>query len=222
MFAPMTFGSIVATAVLCIGLTALAGPAVAGAAPYAVQTGGPPAPGISAFAQDDRGHELTISYSGGGYVIHDPAGVEAIDTGCQPSGAETVRCADIGYEDFEVSASNGDDEIVFRSVGPTVFTQVDGAGGDDRLVGADRKDQLNGGAGRDRLIGGPGPDGLYGGPGADVLKGGRGLDTMFGGSGADLLLARDGQRDRFIRCQGGPASLERAVRDRVDPAADSC
>ena len=89
---------------------------------------------------------------------------------------------------------------------------LDGAGGDDTVVGGPYQDGLSGGAGDDIVEGargyteedGPGysfeGDSLDGGPGADVLRGTPHGDSLDGGPGPDRLNARRGED----HLNGGP------------------
>jgi Ca2+-binding RTX toxin-like protein len=217
-------GRSVVCGIACGVVLAATVPAVASAAPFGVEAdeAGSVAPGISAFAQDDRGHQLTISYTNGAYVFHDPAGVRALRGSCSRVDNETVSCQDIGFQELFVDAGDRGDDIALSSLPATIFSHISGNGGADLLLGSGQKDQLLGGPGRDRLNGRDGPDGLYGGPGGDVIKGGPGADTMFGGSGVDGVLARDGERDAHIACQSGANGRELATVDRIDPRAVSC
>lgn len=64
---------------------------------------------------------------------------------------------------------------------------LEGAAGDDTLIGGTQNDTLKGLNNDDSLQGQAGDDSLLGGNGSDTLTGGQGNDTMFGGAGADLL-----------------------------------
>lgn len=68
---------------------------------------------------------------------------------------------------------------------------IDGAGGNDvimgwcgadNLIGGDGMDTLHGGNSGDTLMGGMGDDALEGGTGDDILSGGAGADKIFGGT----------------------------------------
>lgn len=65
---------------------------------------------------------------------------------------------------------------------------VQGLGGDDKIIGSDGKDILRGGDGDDYLIGGGDDDLLDGGNGNDVLEGGAGGDKMWGWGGNDVFV----------------------------------
>lgn len=99
-----------------------------------------------------------------------------------------------------IVGTNGDDLITL----PLIYTtaqggavQIEGAAGDDVLVGSgSTEDTILGGAdddllaglaGDDTLTGGTGDDELIGGFGDDVLQGGLGRDILSGGFGSDVF-----------------------------------
>jgi Ca2+-binding RTX toxin-like protein len=94
----------------------------------------------------------------------------------------------IGIE--RVSGFRGDDTIDASDVLTTISLQ--GADGNDLLIGGAGHDMLFGGNGHDQLIGGDGNDMLLGGPGQDSLFGGAGNDTLIGNQGADLMDGGEG------------------------------
>jgi Ca2+-binding RTX toxin-like protein len=63
---------------------------------------------------------------------------------------------------------------------------LDGAAGDDVLLGSPFDDKLFGGIGDDRLTGNHGNDSLYAGDGDDYLDGSNGTDLGDGGPGSDI------------------------------------
>jgi Ca2+-binding RTX toxin-like protein len=75
--------------------------------------------------------------------------------------------------------------------------------GGDR--GINYSEILNGQGGNDRIKGFDGTDGLNGGPGKDALDGGKGNDS---------INAKDGRRDKRVRC--GPGKKDVATIDKVD------
>jgi len=81
-------------------------------------------------------------------------------------------------------AGRGQDTII---AGPAVIDRLNGAFGDDRLIGSAGRDVERGGPGADLLIGRGGRDVQTGGTGRDTLRGGGGHDYMDAGAGADLL-----------------------------------
>ncbi len=74
---------------------------------------------------------------------------------------------------------------------------IDGADGDDRLVGLVGDDEISGGAGRDRIFGNSGDDILIGGADNDVLTGQFGADRFVHapGDGRDIVTDFDATAD---------------------------
>lgn len=77
-----------------------------------------------------------------------------------------------------------------------VPVNIDGNGGDDRILGSRFNDVISGGSGRDDIRGGigndqifgdAGGDWLFGQQGRDVIEGGIGNDQLFGGIANDIL-----------------------------------
>ncbi|HQA12054.1 calcium-binding protein [Zoogloea sp.] len=83
------------------------------------------------------------------------------------------------------------DTIDLRGVTVLGNVVVDGASGDDRLIGGTSNDVLGGGNGNDLLVGGAGQDALDGGKGNDLLLGSQGLpsgrELFVGGTGNDRI-----------------------------------
>ncbi|WP_373987441.1 hypothetical protein [Duganella sp. BuS-21] len=84
----------------------------------------------------------------------------------------------------------------FAGTGNVAANVIEGAGGndkllgmagEDRLVGNAGNDTLDGGADNDTLVGGIGNDSLIGGDGSDALNVGAGVDVADGGAGSDTL-----------------------------------
>ena len=90
---------------------------------------------------------------------------------------------------FDLGPSNN----VFDATAWTGRLTVNGAGGDDVLIGGSGDDVLNGGAGNDLLNGKFGHDTLNGDEGNDTLKGGNGRDSLSGGAGNDSLEGNAGR-----------------------------
>jgi Ca2+-binding RTX toxin-like protein len=100
---------------------------------------------------------------------------------------------------------------------------INGGGGDDDLAGNAGSDEVRGEAGNDDLSGGADGDRLIGGTENDFLSGGEGVDAMTGKAGIDRIFAKDGTRDRRIKCGDGANSQERVKRDKKrDPKPRSC
>ncbi len=74
---------------------------------------------------------------------------------------------------------------------------LEGQNGNDNLFGGDGDDTLVGGQGNDALFGGNGNDHLRGNQGNDPLEGGQGDDTLVGNRGNDVLIGDDNS-DRLI------------------------
>jgi Ca2+-binding RTX toxin-like protein len=72
---------------------------------------------------------------------------------------------------------------------------LNGAGGNDVLIGGFLADVLHGGTEDDHLYGGGGSDGLNGNAGSDYLFGGSAADTLVGGTGVDYLAGGEGDDD---------------------------
>ncbi|CAN0273590.1 unnamed protein product, partial [Chrysoparadoxa australica] len=60
---------------------------------------------------------------------------------------------------------------------------LDGAAGDDSIIGMNGDDSLIGGSGNDTINGADGADSITGNAGADSILGGAGTDTIDGGTG---------------------------------------
>lgn len=74
----------------------------------------------------------------------------------------------------------------------TGLVTLDGAAGNDSLIGTSSNDKLWGESGNDTLFGGDGDDKLAGSEGNDILRGGNGNDTLEGGVGNDGLAGQVG------------------------------
>jgi Ca2+-binding RTX toxin-like protein len=124
--------------------------------------------------------------------------------------ADTIRNS--GLIDGDVALAGGAD--TYRGIGSGVTVGlVEGAAGNDTLIGGDLDDNLSGGNDEDLLVGHGGDDTLDGGTGADLIfagsgndsvlagsendtvRGGDGDDTVFGGAGDDNIFANAGDDD---------------------------
>jgi Ca2+-binding RTX toxin-like protein len=114
---------------------------------------------------------LSVSRSGGDYVVNDPAGVTN-GPGCDFDTPTRARCPGPAPGDQRLVATLGDEDDGFSASAP--FDRVTVDGGFDR-------DTLNGTGNDDRFSGGPGDDALSGGAGADRFRGGDGFDTLAAG-----------------------------------------
>ncbi len=95
---------------------------------------------------------------------------------------------------------------------------LEGAGGDDELIGNDEDNVIWGWGGDDVIRGRGGNDVIEGHEGDDQIYGGSGQDRLRGNAGNDVIHARDGERDFQIDCGGGGS----AETDSVDPATRGC
>src|SRR4028119_708818 len=96
--------------------------------------------------------------------------------------------------------------------GAALADNIEGDGGNDRLVGTNGKDTISGAGGNDdifgkggsdRLFGDSGNDDVYGGGKGDQLQGGLGKDELFGQQGFDIANALDGQANDRVNCGRG-------------------
>jgi Ca2+-binding RTX toxin-like protein len=105
-----------------------------------------------------------------------------------------------GIEVIDASGATGTTRLLGDSSNDTLDLRgvtlagnivIDGAYGDDRLVGGITGDVLRGGSGNDLLVGGAGQDALDGGKGNDLLLGSQGLpsgrELFVGGTGNDRI-----------------------------------
>ncbi len=96
---------------------------------------------------------------------------------------------------------------------PTI--EVDGANGDDTLlgspdladslIGGDGNDSINGQGGNDTIVGGNGGDSITAGAGDDSIRSGDGQDSITGDAGNDTIDSGDG--DDMISCGDGNDSV---------------
>ncbi|CAN0215909.1 unnamed protein product, partial [Chrysoparadoxa australica] len=78
---------------------------------------------------------------------------------------------------------------------------LDGAGGDDSIIGMNGDDSIRGGTGNDTIEGGSGNDTLFGEDGDDIITGGAGNDVIRGGIGSDTI--EGGEGDDALYGEGG-------------------
>lgn len=86
--------------------------------------------------------------------------------------------------------------------GPSFMATLEGAAGNDTLIGGGNLDDLRGDAGNDSLAGGNNGDSLQGGGGNDTLNGEEGPDTLLGGTGNDTYIV-DNLGDILSEVGGG-------------------
>lgn len=120
----------------------------------------------------------------------------------------------IGKE-INISCSNGNSEIQYRSSDPAVLT---GSSGNNNITGWRCNDRIYGREGDDKLFGGSGDDYLDGGPGNDYLAGGWGDDTYFFGRGygADRIYDTKGQNTVLFAKDIKPTDLKITMRHGLD------
>ena len=97
----------------------------------------------------------------------------------------------------------------------TGHNYIDGAGGDDTLIGDEGHDIILGGDGNDTLQGHGGHDILDGGAGNDVLHGGSGLDRLTGYDGNDQIYG-DAGKDYIFSGYGDDIIVGGAGDDIID------
>ncbi|HEX6652526.1 MAG TPA: calcium-binding protein [Thermoleophilaceae bacterium] len=122
-------------------------------------------------------NDLTISLSGGDFVLSDSGAAIAAGPPCSGAGT-TAACPSAGIIGFTVSGADEADSL--RNTTPTAST----------LSGGDGNDSLEGGSGDDTLRGNKGIDTLSGGAGDDFIdvRGDRG-DIVSCGGGDDTVRA---------------------------------
>lgn len=106
---------------------------------------------------------------------------------------EVVSFAGMSFRDverYEITGGSRADVVT----GWLLNDDLDG-GGNDRLAGYFGADLIDGADGNDNLIGGGGDDQVYGDVGNDVLRGGYGADRLEGGSDNDRLYGDWGNDD---------------------------
>ena len=121
------------------------------------------------------------------------------------AGFDTVHVQGVGNLTLDLTASgiervfSGSGNDILTATGSVTLVEINGAAGDDLLVGSAFDDTLRGDAGDDTLFGGAGNDVLVGGGGNNVLFGGAGDDRLYvdtqtasldGGAGNDTVYAR--------------------------------
>ena len=120
--------------------------------------------------------------------------------------------------------------------GVALADNIEGNGGNNRLVGTNGKDTISGAGsnddifgkgGQDRLYGDSGNDDVSGGGEADWLQGGLGDDDLFGQGGNDFANAIDGQTNDRVDCGKGAEDVAgidapTGALDPSDPFADNC
>ena len=173
-------------------------------------------------------NDVTITESGGRYVVGDSGAALLAGPGCVRTSERAATCdaedamVELGDRDDRssgvghVQGGAGNDVLINRS---RMAVDLLGGPGNDRLTAGDEgSDTLVGGGGNDRLTGGRGNESLVGGGGNDRLTGGGGNDLLSGGRDADRINSHDGRRDRVDCGQ----RQDRVIADRVDRVARNC
>ena len=169
----------------------------------------------------DGPEEVTVSFSGGAYLVQGAAAGVAVRRGAPGSdpcirdpAANLVQCAGAAGEILASLRAGNDTFAVSDSVPAGVPATIDGGAGADTLRGGQGADTIYGGDDRD-------PDKLEGGGGDDVLYGvnifhprrDSGAARMIGGPGDDLLIG--GQPCDGDLFDGGPGENDSASFARV-------
>lgn len=100
---------------------------------------------------------------------------------------------------IRVDGANGDDLLIGSPdfgdslIGGHGNDTLQGQGGNDTLVGGDGADSIEAGAGDDSITAGDGDDVVLGDDGNDTVAAGNGQDTVSGGNGNDSLEGANGQ-----------------------------
>jgi Ca2+-binding RTX toxin-like protein len=114
-----------------------------------------------------------------------------------------------------VTGGTGDD--TFNASAYTNALWIDGAAGNNSLIGGSAANTLIGGIGNDNFTGGGANDSITGGGGTDTFYGGEGNDIITGGSGADFLCGvstvSSGTRSEIDTLTGGGGSDTFALAD---------
>ncbi|MCG8359593.1 MAG: hypothetical protein MI920_28850, partial [Kiloniellales bacterium] len=125
----------------------------------------------------------------------DSADVVDGDTVSVTEGGQTVTLSVQKGDDSanSIDGAAGDDLLLGGAGNDTLYgldgnDVLDGGAGDDVAVGGSGDDTLDGGAGDDQVVGGSGNDTLEGGDGNDLVNGQAGSDVLYGGAGDDQML----------------------------------
>ena len=138
------------------------------------------------YVTRDRSKPINYYLENGKYIFNLPEGKIS---------EEAIICGEHFFDVINGSPKN--DIIEFDDVTSTPcdkdinehcapYAEINGKGGNDRLVGGDGNDILAGGAGDDVLIGGAGDDTLRGGSGKNTYLI-QGDDTVEGSDGVDII-----------------------------------
>ncbi len=167
-------------------------------------------------AEPGEANNLTVSRSGGNYVITDPgATITPIGATCASVSASQATCPALGIFNIDATLGDlGDTGTIDASVtGAELRAQLQGGTGGDTLnagpnvendlFGDDDSDTLIGSDGRDRIGGGDGDDTMSGAAEGDFFDASAGTDTIDAGAGDDSF-GSSGQPDGPDTFIGGP------------------
>jgi Ca2+-binding RTX toxin-like protein len=122
--------------------------------------------------------DATIVAVAGAYRVHDANGINP-GPGCANFDADTVTCADTGFDRIEADLGAAADALVVAAA-VTLPVIADGGNGEDSLIGGNGDDELGGGLDDDSVSGGGGEDELQGGDDDDIVSGDGGDDLVYG------------------------------------------
>jgi Ca2+-binding RTX toxin-like protein len=143
---------------------------------------------------DDAPDGLTVTGStGSDQILLSQAGNSILVAGLPA----TVRVENLSARDFLGVNSGSGHDLVDASRLTSMGLQLEGAAGNDTLIGSAALDVLRGGLGNDSLVGGADNDLLSGEDGADTLSGGLGRDNLGGGLGNDSLVGGE-ESDQLV------------------------
>ena len=166
--------------------------------------GAPPVPVTTFQGAPGEANRVTISRSGGVFLVRDAGAVLTAVAPCTSVDAHDARCpvteGSQGVRGLAVDLGDGDDQLAIGD-DPVVETSILAGPGADLVQGGEGNDRITGGPGDDRLLGGGGFDELLYVTEADVVvdlargTGGEageadalaGFETLVGGDGDDVL-----------------------------------
>lgn len=133
-------------------------------------------------------------------------GVQVTFTGAE-AGTATQGSNSVSFDNIEGIYGTGFADTM-SAAGTTSGVVIDGAGGNDNLVGGSGADMLSGGAGDDTLSGGEGNDTLSGGTGGNELFGEGGSDTFLfsHGDGSGMIFGGESGSDVDVLQLSGPGA----------------
>ncbi|MGD1704379.1 DUF4347 domain-containing protein [Dapis sp. BLCC M229] len=162
-----------------------------------------------------------LADNGGPTLTHLPlSNSPAIDAGSNPNSLTTDQRGEQRLVGEGVDIGAVEVQTPQEITGTPESEVLNGAGGNDTIIGLAGNDTINGRGGDDQIIGSRGNDFLYGKDGDDTLEGRQDNDRLFGGNGNDSLIGGQG-RDRFNGGAGndtliGGASIDRFIFNTTD------